>query len=179
MADQIYTPNGAGSGGGDAYYKAYERALNYRFRLTIEPNTEIGASNISGLGTATGEAKYREGNEAEFEHKFPGLRSCDDITIERAIFKTDQGTTATYFTDWQNSQYSVTNRSQASPSTFRRNMTIELLGTGVDNVIAAWYARDCWVKDIKPGSLDASGNDVVKETITISCELCDRLTTLV
>lgn len=138
---------------------------NYKWEVEQGGFTRAGFQKVSGLTRTTEEVKYREGGDNETSRKLPGQTGFDDIVLERGKSSDDD------FNSWAKQIYDLDKfRGNQPPSTgFRRKLTIYLKdkdGTRVKK----WTIVKCWPKEYKIADLDAMGNDVLVESLTLATE---------
>lgn len=165
---------------GNAAYAEYLRVTNFRFNVTVD-QTEIGFQKVSGLENTTDVIEYREGNETEVFHKLPGLTKTGNVTMERALIKASGGgPSPTFFKDWYNQIIDVINGT--GTKTFRKTIKVSTFdrdvfpaGAAAGAASASWTLYNCWPVKVAWTDLDASGNDLVHETVELAVEHIKRV----
>ncbi len=116
----------------------------------------VGFSEVSGLSVETGVIEYREGSSPEYSViKMPGLRKYSNIILKRGMIKGDND-----FFKWWDAQ---------KLNAERRDIVISLLDK--DHTPAAvWRARNAFPVKIEWSPLNASGNEIVIESMEIAHE---------
>jgi phage tail-like protein len=103
--------------------------------------------------------EYREGGDPDRVRKFPGKRSCPDITLK-------WGTTDSHeLYDWH---------MQAVNGQIQRldGSVVQLDDTGGEKV--RWNFFKAWPSKWDGPTFSAKGNDISIETLTLSCEYVER-----
>jgi len=159
-----------------ASYDDYSRIPAFRFTVTIGKD-EIGMHKVDGLENTTEVAEYREGNEVEVFHKMPGLTKTGNVTMERALMPKSAGSQATgwdYFKNWRKLVIDV--ESGNSEEGFRRKMKVCAYDRPVtfpyvnSTASATWSCLGCWPVKQQFSNLDATANEIAKETIELAVE---------
>ena len=132
---------------------------NFNFVVEIDGIAAAGFSECSGLRMEVDVIKYREGADKTSIRKLPGLAKVGDITLKRGI------TASKDLQDWFES---VRNGVAA-----RRNGAIVLLDDERKPVVR-WTFANAFPRKWEGPNLDAKGNDVAIETLTICCESLER-----
>lgn len=132
----------------------------FNFVVDIDNMPVAGFSEISGLTAEGDPVEYREGNELENHvRKLTGLRKYTNLTFKRGYTQDD--------TLW--SWYAAIAAGQDD----RRGVAITLMDEAHQPVIR-WNAEGAWINKIEGPSFNASGNEVVIE----SMELCHEKLTI-
>lgn len=132
---------------------------NFRFLLEIDGIVQAGFSDCSGYGSNVEVVEYREGNVSNSVHKLPGKVSYPDITMKWGI------TNSRDLYDWH--------LSAVNGKVERKNGSIILQDdAGVEQV--RWNFFSAWASKYAAPELNAKGNDVAIETLTVSCERLER-----
>jgi len=119
--------------------------------------TRIGFQEVTGLELETEVIEYREGSSPEASPvKIPGLRKYGNITLKRGIVAADNEVF-----EW----FGDSNFGKAE----QRDVTIKLLNEQHEPVMV-WKATNAWIKKITGPTLDAKGNSVAIEEMTLTCE---------
>jgi len=142
----------ANSGRNDPY-------KNFNFRVEIDGIAVAGFSECTGLRVEIDVIEYREGGEPTAVRKLPGLAKVGDITLKRGI------TASKELHDWLES----VRNGVAS----RKNGVILLLDDERQPVVR-WKFLNAFPRKWEGPSLDAKGNDVAIETLTLCCEGLER-----
>ena len=144
---------------------------NFKFRVSWDGKVVAGVSRISSLKRITEPVLHREGSGPSSSHTSPGTWKFDPVVLERGI------THDSAFEDWANLSYSV--NAPMSLKNFRKDIRIELLNEQ-GTVVKAFLVYRCWVSayQVLP-ELDAEGNAVAIESITLENEGWERDTAVV
>jgi len=137
---------------------------NFNFTVDIGGATLGGFSEVSGLSTETEVVEYREGSDPNAPaKKIPGLHKVSDITLKRGIIAGD-----TSLWDWR--QMVVDGDAEGA----RKSGSIIMYDE--NNVpIAEWEFKNAWPSKIEGPSLNADGNEVAIESLTIANESLVRI----
>ena len=128
---------------------------NFRFLVEIDGIVQAGFSECSGFGSNIEVIEYREGGEPTTVRKLPGKTSYTDIVLKWGV------TNSRELYDW----HLLVINGQIS----RRNGSIILLDdTGQE--ARRWNFFQAWPSKFDPVDLNAKGNDVAIDTLTVSCE---------
>jgi phage tail-like protein len=102
--------------------------------------------------------EYRQGNERQSQsRKLPGRVTYGDLVLKRGVI----GALDLY--EWL---VQVVNGDPNS----RRNVQIQLLNEDRSEVVLTWKLRSAWPKKYQFSGLDAQGQSVVIETLTLAVE---------
>ena len=128
----------------------------YNFRVELDNSAVAGFSEASGLTFDVDPVEYREGTDLNmFVRKLTGLRKFGNITLKRGF------TANTELYDWY--------RNTLNGSVDRRNGAI-ILQDEDHNDVQRWNFEGGWITKYEGPTLNASGNDVVIESIEIAVE---------
>jgi phage tail-like protein len=132
---------------------------NFNFLVEIDGITQAGFSECTGLLLEVDVVEYREGGEMSAVRKLPGRAKVGDITLKRGI------TTSKELHEWVESiRNGVANR---------KNGAIVLLDDARKPVVR-WKFVNAFPRKWEGPNLDAKGNDVAIETLTLCCEGLER-----
>ena len=132
---------------------------NFNFLVEIDGITQAGFSECTGLLLEVDVVEYREGGEMSAVRKLPGRAKVGDITLKRGI------TTSKELHEWVDSiRNGVANR---------KNGAIVLLDDARKPVVR-WKFVNAFPRKWEGPNLDAKGNDVAIETLTLCCEGLER-----
>lgn len=158
-------------------YANFYRVVNFRFVAVFD--TQIGFNSIDGLEEGDRDiVEYREGNELELNHKFPGQQKFGDVTLVRALIpKGKAAPGAKFFDTWQADTFNVTTGIGTGPESFRKTFKVHTYDRTVwvpddsgGAATATWIVYNAILKSRKFSQLDAKGNDYITETIVVSPE---------
>lgn len=132
---------------------------NFNFRVEINGIAIAAFSECSGLRIEVEVIEYREGGDASSVRKLPGLSKVGDITLKRGI------TASRELYDWINAiRNGVADR---------RSGVIVLLDDARKDAVR-WHFTEAFPRKLEGPDLDAKGNDVAIETLTLCCESLER-----
>ena len=132
---------------------------NYRFLLEIDAVTQAGFSECSGFGSEVQVVEYREGGDAVTARKLGGMPKYSDITLKWGI------TDSRELYDWH--------LDAVKGEIKRKNGSIIILDdTGQEKV--RWNFFNAWPSKYAGPGLNAKGNDVAIDTLTVVCERMER-----
>ena len=148
----------------------YDPYKNFKFRVMWDGKYVAGVSKVGGLTRKTEVVKHREGGDPSSSRSSPGQTSYEPITLERGV------THDLEFERWANKvwNFGAGLGSEVSLKDFRKNITIEMYNEAGQLVIAYNVYR-CWVSEyVALPELDAGGNAVAIQKITIENEGWER-----
>jgi phage tail-like protein len=129
-----------------------------KFYFEVKWDSEVMSfQEVSGLDVEAQPIEYRHGDSPVFSTiKMPGIVQYSDITMKKGVFKSDNK-----FWDWY---------SQIKMNTIKRiPVTISLLDeAGAPTMV--WTLTNAWPTKITATDLNAEGNEVAVEEITIAHE---------
>jgi phage tail-like protein len=143
---------------------------NLKFRVKWDGRYVAGVSKVSALKRNTETIEHREGGDPSTTRKSPGQTKYEPITLERGV------THDAEFEKWANKvwNYGAGLGAEVSLKDFRKDIIIELYNEAGQNVLSYKVYR-CWVSEYQAlPELDANGNAVAIETITIQNEGWER-----
>ncbi|HUI41167.1 MAG TPA: phage tail protein [Terriglobia bacterium] len=127
----------------------------HRFLVEIEGIQQAGFAECSGLGSEIEVVEYREGGENGPVRKIPGRVKYPDIVLKWGA------TSSRELYDWH---LQVINGTLV-----RKNGSVILLDDqGQEKV--RWNFTDAWPSKWEGPTLNARGNDVAIESLTLTCE---------
>lgn len=146
---------------------------NFKFRVKWDGKVVAGVSKVGALKRSTELVEHREGNDLSSSRKSPGRTKYEAITLERGITHDRE------FETWANKVYSTEGDAAVSLKEFRKDIIIELINLqGV--VVAAYNVFRCWVSDYTAlPDLDANGQGIAFESLTLNTEGWERDTAIV
>jgi phage tail-like protein len=143
---------------------------NFKFRIKWDGRYVAGISRISRLRRTTEVVTHREGGDPSVVRKSPGRTFYDPIELERGV------THDLEFERWANKvwNFGAGLGSEVSLKDFRKDITIEMYNEAGQLVIA-YHVYRCWVSEyVALPELDAGGNAVAIQKITIENEGWER-----
>lgn len=130
-----------------------------RFRLEIDGIIQAGFSECSGFGSSVEVIEYREGGDALTVRKLPGKATYPDITLKWGITDSHE------LYDWH--------ATALAGSPLRKNGSIVLYDQ-LNNEKVRWNFFMAWPSKYDGPSLNASGNEIAVDTLTLSYERLER-----
>ena len=143
---------------------------NLKFRVMWDGRYVAGVSRVSALTRATETVEHREGGDSSTMRKSPGQTKYEPITLERGV------THDTEFEQWANKvwNYGAGLGAEVSLKDFRKDIIIDLFNEAGQKVFSYKVYR-CWVSEYQAlPELDANGNAVAIETLTLQNEGWER-----
>ncbi len=135
---------------------------NFRFRVEIDGVQAAAFSEASIPSMDTQEVPYREGTDPAHSRKLSGMNSFGNVSLKRGL------TDSTELYAW----YEQVQKAGAEGA--RRNISLVLLDDK-GNDRARWDIVDAWPLKYESGGFNASGNEVMIETIEIVHEGVQRV----
>lgn len=135
---------------------------NFKYSVAIDGFENMGFSAVNGLTREVEVIEYREGGEATTMRKFPGQTSFGNVTLERGF------TTDSDLVQWMNDSFEMGNRN-ARGFDNRRTVTITVLDPN-GSPQRKFILVNCFVASREIGDLDATGNEILIESLEIAHE---------
>ena len=135
--------------------------LNFRFLVEIEGIQQAGFMECTGLGSQVEVVEYREGGDNATVRKLPGRVSYPDIVLKWGV------------TDSQELYRWHQQVIQGNPA--RKNGSVVLLDPQ-GNEKLRWNFLNAWPSKWAGPTLNAKGNDVAIEELTLTCERQEQAT---
>lgn len=132
---------------------------NFRFLVEIDGIVQAGFSECSGFGSNVEVIEYREGGDSTTVRKLPGKTSYTDVMLKWGL------TNSRELYDWH--------REVINGQISRRNGSIIILDDTGQEVVR-WNFFNAWPSKFDPVDLNAKGNDVALDSLTVSCERLER-----
>ena len=129
--------------------------LNFRFRVEIEGIQQASFMECMGLGSHIEVVEYREGGEVASVRKLPGKVSYPDIVLKWGVTDSQE----LYKWHLQVIQGQLQ----------RKNGSVVLLDAQ-GNEKLRWNFFNAWPSKWDGPTLNAMGNDVAIESLTLTCE---------
>ena len=152
MATQA-SPAAASGGWVDPY-----RAFN--FKVEIQGVTEGHFAECSGLGMKISVLSYREGGNNQVTHRIPGAVDHASVTLRTGL------TRSTELWQWM--------QKIAQGNIDRRNVSIVMLEPDGSSEAFRYNLMNAWASEWYGAPLDAAGNELAIETITLVFESLER-----
>ena len=143
---------------------------NFKFRVKWDGRYVAGVSKVGALKRSTEVVEHREGGDPSSSRKSPGQTSYDPITLERGV------THDTEFERWANKvwNFGAGAGSEVSLKDFRKDVIIDVFNEAGQKVLSYKVYR-CWVSEFTAlPEMDASGNAVAIQTLTLQNEGWER-----
>ena len=141
---------------------------NFKFRVKWDGKYVAGVSKIGALKRSTEPVTHREGGDPSTARVSPSSWKFDPITLERGV------THDLEFEAWANLVYSTDGDAAISLKSFRKDIVIELLNEQ-GTTVKAYNVFRCWVSEYTTlPELDAAGNAVAIESMTLQNEGWER-----
>ena len=129
---------------------------DYSFLVEIDGIASSTFSEVSGLSAGADVIEYRDGSDRTTSvRKLPGRIHYGDVTLERGLSSSRE------LFDWW---MTVVNGNLQ-----RRNVAVVLLDDA-RNEVMRWLLHDAWIARIEVGTLNASGNEVLIESVVLTHE---------
>jgi phage tail-like protein len=132
----------------------------YNFKLEIQGVVEGHFTECSNMGVAVQAIPYREGGQSQVVHRLPGRVEYADVTLRYGL--TASKDLWTWF------QTAVKGKVE------RRNISVVLLDSDGATEVARWNLVNAWPSQWRGALLDASGQEVAIESLTLVFETLDR-----
>lgn len=140
----------------------------FKFRVKWDGKVVAGVSKMTALKRTTAPVSHRDGNDLSTDRHSPGRTTFEDITLDRGL------THDRDFEVWANKVYSTEGDGAVSLRDFRKDITVELLNLQ-GTVVTAYNIFRCWVTSYTAlPDLDANGEGVAFESLTLKCEGWER-----
>ena len=144
---------------------------NFRFAVSATGLTAdvAGFQKVSGLKKTVEVVEYREGVDPSWPRKLAGQASFDNITLERGYVSGDSE-----FMNWLKQVADETGTDTvadqtAGSATFHQDVTIDLKNkTG--GTVRTWVLTNAWPASYTVADMDASGNDVLIQSLELAYE---------
>jgi phage tail-like protein len=129
-----------------------------KFHFQVEwGGTMIGFTEVSGLDVETEVIEYRDGVMPEYgKAKMPGMQKYSNITLKRAVFRSDNE-----FFEWWNTVKLNTIQ--------RRDLIISLLNEEHEPVMV-WKVKNAWPAKIQATDLKSDANETAIDSIELAHE---------
>ena len=147
---------------------------NFKFRVKWDNKYVAGISKVGGLTRTTQVVSHREGGDPSSSRKSPGQTDYGPISLERGVTHDKD------FEQWANKVWAYGNAAgqEVSLKDFRKDIIIELYNEAGQKVVA-YNVHRCWVSEFTAlPELDAGGNAVAIQSITLQHEGWERDTAI-
>jgi phage tail-like protein len=138
---------------------------NFKFVVEITGFEQAGFAKVTGLQHSIEVIDYREGGENEVMRKLPGQSTFEPVVLERGCSDSQM------FNEWISLIFSSDriDGNQPDETSWRRTVTIYLRDKS-GNRVKKWTVLNAWPSQHMVNNLDASGNEVLIETLTLQNE---------
>jgi phage tail-like protein len=133
---------------------------NYGFFLELQGERAGYFMKVHGLGLQVESIEYREGGMPSTVYKLPGRTRIKDIELSHGITQSDAL--------WRWLESAVQGKVE------RRNVSIVLLGSDGQSEVARWNLGNAWLRECDVADLDALGNEVLIERMSLAAETLER-----
>ncbi len=133
---------------------------NYNFRVQFDSNNEGYFIQCSGLGVEVTAIPYREGGDGRTVHQLAGPVKVGEITLRYGL------TDSRVLWDWFST--ALTGLPQ------RKQVALILQGPDGAGEKMRFNLVDAWPRKFVGAQLDASGNEIAIESLTLVCERIER-----
>ena len=132
----------------------------YNFKLDVQGVTAAYFTEVCGLGVRVEVIKHREGGHSPGVRRLPGRVDIDEITLRYGL------KASTYLWDWL--------MTAVQGKVERRNVSIILVGTDGMTEVTRWNLTNGWICEWRGAKLDAMGQEVAIESVTLVAETLER-----
>ena len=132
----------------------------YNFKLEIQGVSQGHFTECTGLGIRISDIKYREGGTSQVVLRLPGPVDYGDVTLRYGL------TSSTELWTWF--------KTALTGKVERRNVSIVLLGSDGQTEVARWNLGNAWLRECDVADLDALGNEVLIERMSLAAETLER-----
>ncbi|MCI0774528.1 MAG: phage tail protein [Chloroflexi bacterium] len=145
---------------------------NFKFRIRWDGKVVAGVSKVSALKKSTEPVEHREGGDPSTPRISPSTWKYEPITLERGLTHDPE------FEAWANLVHTTEGDGAISLKNFRKDMIIELLNEQ-GQVAKAYKIYRCWISEYTAlPELDANGNAIAIESMTVQNEGWERDTSV-
>lgn len=146
---------------------------NFKFRVRWDGRYVAGVSKVGALKRSIEVVTHREGGDPSTPRHSPASAKFEPINLERGITHDPD------FQDWADLVFNIQGDASMSLRNFRKDIYIELLNEQ-GAVVKGYKVYRCWVSEYQAlPELDANGNGVAFETLTLQNEGWERDTAVV
>jgi len=142
--------------------KRHDPYRNMNFLVLIDGFISAGFKEVEGLNWTTTEVTYREGGDNTVERKSPGRTTWEPIILRRGM------TISTEMYDWSIASVKLDGAGAAAEN-LRRNINI-ILRNKILQEVKRWAVYNCWISKYTIPTLDAMGDEILLEEITVTHE---------
>jgi phage tail-like protein len=150
-------PDQAAQASSGAYVDPYSA---YNFKLEIQGVTEGHFTEVSGMEASVAPISYREAGNSQVVHYVPGRTEYGAVTLRYGVTRSRE------LWDWF--------LTGVKGAIQRRNISIVLLASDGTTEVMRWNLFNAWVTQWRGAMLDAKGQEVAIESVTLVCETLER-----
>jgi phage tail-like protein len=140
--------------------KFQEPYRGYNFKIDVGGKTQAHFTQVTGLGVEVEAIKFREGGQSQVVHRLPGRVQYGEVTLRYGL--TDSPELWRWFT------------TAIEGNVDRRHVSIILLDSGGTKPVMKWDLLDAWPSRWRGAPLDALGQEVAIEELTLVFETLKR-----
>ena len=133
---------------------------NYHFKLDIQGITEAHFTECSSIGVRVQAITYREAGDQPNVRRIPGRVEYADVTLRYGLTK------STDLWKWL--------MNVASGTADRKNVSVILMDSTGMQEVTRWNLNNAWPREWSGAPLDARGQEIAIESLTLVFESVDR-----
>jgi len=142
---------------------------NFKFKIKWDNEYVAALSKCGALKKSTEVVEFREGGDPSHGRKMPGATKYEPITLEAGV------THDTTFEDWANLVNNFEGDAAMSLKDFRKDQIVLDVFNLQGVKVLSYVIYRCWVSEFQAlPELDASGNSVMIQTLTLQNEGWER-----
>ena len=134
---------------------------SFNFLVEIDGISQASFTECSGLDATTEPIEHREGGDNTTVRKLPGKTTYSDISLKWGM------TASTDLWDWY--------KNVIQGNVVRKNGSVVVYDLANDKEVARWNFYNAWPTKWEGPGLNATGNEVAIETLTIAHEGVERV----
>jgi phage tail-like protein len=132
----------------------------YNFKLEIKGVTAGHFTECSGLGVRVQAIRYREGGNNQVIHAVPGQVEYDDVTLRYGLSASRE------LWEWL--------QSAVRGNVVRQNVSIIMVAPNGTDEVMRYDLGNAWINAWRAAPLDALGQEVAIDTLTLVFETLER-----
>lgn len=133
---------------------------NYQFKLEIGGATQGHFTSVTGLGVRINPIRYREGGTGQVVRAIPGPVEYSDVTLHYGL------TDSRDLFDWL--------QQTIAGDIVRQNVSVVMLEENAADEAFRWNLMRAWPSEWRGAPLNALGNNVAIEELTLAYESLER-----
>jgi phage tail-like protein len=133
---------------------------NYNFKLEIQGVTQGHFTECTNIGVRIRAIAYREAGAPQVIHRIPGQLEYADVVLRYGLTASQE-----LWLWFMNAAKGVVER---------KNVSVVLLDSSGANEVMRWNLTRAWPKEWSGAPLDARGNEVALESLTLVFETLER-----